>query len=100
MQLFLANAYFTCQMYMNGGIDEAQLLEMQFQTLKIVKPLIDAELKYLYKEQPPNEKPPNETTTQSQVDKSIKESAKEAADAVLKQKSAKPEESPKPTDGN
>ena len=47
VQLFLANSYFACQMYMNGGIDEKQLLQMQFETLKIAVPLIQAELKYL-----------------------------------------------------
>ena len=33
VQLFLANAYFICQMYMNGGIDEAQMVEFQLRTL-------------------------------------------------------------------
>ncbi len=48
MQLFLANAYFTCQMYMNGGIDAAQMLEMQFQALKYATPLIEQELGLMY----------------------------------------------------
>ena len=93
MQLFLANSYFTCQMYMNGGIDERQLLEMQFQTLKIVEPLISAELPYLYKEAPEKV---TTTTTQAQMGQSVRDAAKQAADAVLSEKSAKPEESPKP----
>jgi hypothetical protein len=96
MQLFLANAYFTCQMYMNGGIDERQMLEMQFQTLKIVKPLIQEELKYLYKTQPTE----NEVAGQDTQGESIKEGAKELTDSVLREKSKKPEDSPKPTPGN
>ena len=96
MQLFLANAYFTCQMYMNGGIDERQMLEMQFQTLKIVKPLIQEELKYLYKTQSTD----NEEAGQDTQGESIKEGAKELTDSVLREKSKKPEDSPKPTPGN
>lgn len=93
MQLFLANAYFTCQMYMNGGIDEAQMLQMQFQTLKIIEPLIQEELKYLYKDQ---SKETEQGAMNSQEDL-IKKGAKELTDSVLKEKSAKPEESPKQT---
>jgi hypothetical protein len=93
MQLFLANAYFACQMYMNGGIDERQLLEMQFQTLRIIEPLILEELKYLYKDHP-------RETTQLPQEQSIKEGAKELTDSVLKEKSAKPNDSSTPTPGN
>ena len=95
VHLFLANAYFICQMYMNGGIDEAQMVEFQLRTLNTVTPLIDAELKYLYKEDQLNHATPK---TQPQMENSIK-SSKEEADAVLKNKSASPEESPKPKDG-
>lgn len=93
MQLFLANSYFTCQMYMNGGLDERQMLEMQFQTLKIIEPLILEELKYLYKDHP-------KETTQLPQERPIKEGAKELTDSVLKEKSAKPNDPPTPTPGN
>ncbi len=96
VQLFLANSYFACQMYMNGGIDERQLLEMQFRTLEIAVPLIGAELKYLYKDQSKAPEPQAGT----EQGKAIQEKAKELTDSVLKEKSAKPEESPKPIPGN
>jgi hypothetical protein len=96
VQLFLANSYFACQMYMNGGIDERQLLQMQFQTLQITVPLIEAELKYLYKD----ESTAAESAAGHPQGQSIKKTAEELTDSVLKEKSAKPEESPKPTPGN
>jgi hypothetical protein len=96
VQLFLANSYFTCQMYMNGGIDAAQLLKMQFETLQITVPLIEAELKYLYKDEPkvagPEAKLPQ--------GEAIKKTPNELTNSILEEKSAKPEESPKPTPGN
>ena len=84
MQLFLANSYFTCQMYLNGGIDERQLLEMQVQTLSVVEPLIRAELEYMYTAEIKKEAPEaNKIDVQAIVNK------------ILEQKSAKPEEAPK-----
>lgn len=103
MQLFLANAYFTCQMYMNGGLDERQMLEMQFQTLKIVEPLIAAELPYLHRgdnESPVKPKDTSSNTNTGNQSNGIKKGAQDATDAVLQQKSARPEESPKPATGN
>ncbi len=91
MQLFLANSYFTCQMYMNGGIDERQLLEMQFQTLKIIEPLITSEIELMYK----NNGNTNGTASVPPTSKSSDEIKKEVSDTVteiLKQKSAKPDE--------
>lgn len=101
MQLFLANAYFTCQMYMNGGLDERQMLEMQFQTLKIVEPLIAAELPYLHrKDNEPAGKPKEAATSTSNHSNTITKGARDAADAVLQQKNARPEDSSKPASGN
>jgi len=95
IQLFLANAYFTCQMYMNGGIDERQLLEMQFQTLKIVEPLISTELSYMYprhggKDEGAQTKPAGASSN------AIKKDVSDTVTEILNQKSAKPNESPKP----
>lgn len=96
MQLFLANAYFTCQMYMNGGLDERQLLEMQFQTLKIVEPLISAELMYMYN-QP---KGLDVKTPQKKSATDLKDEVSRTVTEILNKKSAKPEESPQPTEGD
>lgn len=97
MQLFLANAYFTCQMYMNGGIDERQLLEMQFQTLQIVQPLISAELGLLYQQQKDEAgKTPAKPVTPPESSEAIKSNASKNAAEVLKQKNAKPEEAATP----
>jgi len=97
MQLFLANAYFTCQMYMNGGIDERQLLEMQFQTLQIVEPLISAELGFMYQQEKEQAgKTPAKPVTTPESSETIKSNASKNASEVLKQKNAKPEEAAPP----
>ena len=49
IQLFLANSYFICQMYMNKAIDEVQLMELQLRTLNAVAPLIEKEITLMYK---------------------------------------------------
>lgn len=98
MQLFLANSYFTCQMYMNGGLDERQMLEMQFQTLKIVEPLISKELVLMY---PQNSDKPEQqkekTSSKPEISNGIKEDASNAVTEILKQKNARPDEAPKPS---
>lgn len=99
MQLFLANSYFTCQMYMNGGLDERQMLEMQFQTLKIVEPLISAELPLLYRKNGEAGEEAKAPDANSPAAK-IKEEAKKAATEILNQKSARPEEATKPAGSN
>ena len=48
MQLFLANAYFICQMYMNNAINEIQLMDLQLRTLNAVAPLIEKEIAFVY----------------------------------------------------
>ncbi|CAM3076144.1 hypothetical protein VINE108274_16720 [Vibrio neptunius] len=48
-QLFLANSYFICQMYMNEAITKEQLLYLQLQTLHAVAPLIQKEIDLMYK---------------------------------------------------
>lgn len=99
MQLFLANSYFACQMYMNGGIDERQLLEMQFLTLKIVEPLILAELPYLYQGQKNGTKDdkPASTVVPKSAD-AIKDDVSKTVTDILNKKSAKPDEAPKQVD--
>jgi len=95
MQLFLANSYFTCQMFMNGGIDERQLLEMQIQTLEIIKPLISTEIKLMYQ----NNVKKDEISSAQSTSKSSEEIKKDVSDTVteiLKQKSAKPDEASTP----
>jgi len=51
MQLFLSNAYFICQMYMNKAINEIQLIELQLKTLNAVAPLIEKEVSLMYQNQ-------------------------------------------------
>jgi len=48
MQLFLANSYFVCQMYMNKAINEKQVLEYQTQVFDQAAKLIEIELPFLY----------------------------------------------------
>lgn len=58
MQLFLANSYFVCQMYMNGAINERQLLEYQMSVFNSAASLIEKELPLLYKQSEPQEDAP------------------------------------------
>ena len=51
MQLFLANAYFICQMYMNQAINEVTLIELQLKTLNAIAPLIEKEVDLMYQNQ-------------------------------------------------
>ena len=95
MQLFLANSYFTCQMYMNGGLDERQLLEMQFQTLKIVEPLISTEIKLMYQKNGENDEV-RKTSATSKSSDAIKLDVTKTVTDILKEKSAKPTEAPQP----
>jgi hypothetical protein len=53
MQLFLAHAYFICQMFMNEAIDEKKLIDLQLETLLLVKPLIEKEVSLMYQNQVP-----------------------------------------------
>lgn len=48
MQLFLANSYFVCQMYMNKAINETQLLQYQMTVFNSAASLIEKELSFLY----------------------------------------------------
>lgn len=48
MQLFLANSYFVCQMYMNKAINERQLLEYQMAVFNSAATLIEKELPLMY----------------------------------------------------
>jgi hypothetical protein len=50
VQLFLANSYYTCQMYLNGAISGEQLVTMQLQTLNSIAPILEKELPLLYNE--------------------------------------------------
>lgn len=95
MQLFLANSYFACQMYMNGGIDERQLLEMQFQTLKMIEPLIFAEIKLMYQNNGENGAE-NDDKNHKKSSDAIKSDVNKTVTDILKEKSAKPAESPQP----
>ena len=95
VQVFLANSYFACQMYMNGGIDAAQLLKMQIETLELTLPLIEAELKYLYKDQPKVA----ESETKLPQGKAIQKTPNEIIDSILNESNKKPEEAPQPTPG-
>jgi hypothetical protein len=48
VQMFLANSYYTCQMYMNGAISGEQMVEFQIRTLNQLTPVLIAELPLLY----------------------------------------------------
>jgi len=48
VQLFMANSYFLCQMYMNKAITGTQLLEAQTQLLNSIGPIIVEEIPLLY----------------------------------------------------
>ncbi len=48
MQLFLANSYFVCQMYMNQAINEEQLLKYQMEVFISAATLIEKELPLMY----------------------------------------------------
>ena len=48
VQMFLANSYYTCQMYMNGAISGEQMVEFQLKTLNQLTPVLIAELPLLY----------------------------------------------------
>lgn len=50
VQLFLANSYYTCQMYLNGAISGEQLVTIQLQTLNSIAPILEKELPFLYRE--------------------------------------------------
>ena len=70
-------------MYMYGGIDERQWLEMQVQTLKVVDPLIRAELEVMYKSEIKDLPIPDTEDVSAIVQK------------ILQRRSARPDESPK-----
>tara|TARA_B100002003_G_C14156507_1_gene556933 strand:- start:7734 stop:8375 length:642 start_codon:yes stop_codon:yes gene_type:complete len=50
VQLFLANSYYTCQMYLNGAISGEQLVTLQLKTLNSIAPILEKELPLLYNE--------------------------------------------------
>lgn len=49
IQMFLANSYYTCQMYMNGAISGEQMVEVQLKSMNQIIPVLIAELPLLYK---------------------------------------------------
>ena len=84
MQLFLANSYFTCQMYMNNAISKKEMLEMQIRTLEAVKPLIQYELYYQ-----------NQYLMPSREEKHSNHRIIESTQGVMNQPNNKPEPTPK-----
>ena len=62
MQLFLANAYFLCQMYMNNAIEAEELIRLQLETLNSIGPLIENEIQFMYNE------PKIQNTSYKQID--------------------------------
>ena len=47
MQLFLASAYFSCQMYMNDAITRKELIDIQMRALEAAGPLIKLEIELM-----------------------------------------------------
>ena len=50
MQLFLANSYFVCQMYMNNAISAKEMMDYQMRVFASAAAMINAELPYMYKQ--------------------------------------------------
>lgn len=48
VQMFLANSYYSCQMYMNEAISGEQMVEVQLKTMALLIPLLEKELPLLY----------------------------------------------------
>lgn len=48
VQLFLANSYYGCQMYMNGAISGEQLVKLQLETMTRILPVLEKEISVLY----------------------------------------------------
>ena len=48
MQLFLANSYFVCQMYMNEAISALDLIGYQKEAFKQAARLIESEIPHMY----------------------------------------------------
>lgn len=48
VQLFLANSYYSCQMYLNGAISGEQLVTLQLEMLNSIVPILEKELPLLY----------------------------------------------------
>lgn len=57
VQLFLANSYYTCQMYMNGAISGEQMVEVQLKTLNQIAEILITELPLLYNSTAPKAAP-------------------------------------------
>ena len=95
IQLFLANSYYTCQMYMNGGIDEGQLLRMQLETLKVVEPIIIEEIRMMYKTSDKEDSKATPDPTKPKSLNDVEKEVKQIEKRILNNPSAKPEEAPK-----
>ncbi|MEN1835359.1 hypothetical protein AAIM60_21000 [Pseudomonas lijiangensis] len=50
MQLFLANSYFVCQMYMNDAISAKEMMDYQMKVFDAAANIIKSELPYMYKQ--------------------------------------------------
>ncbi len=70
VQMFLANSYYTCQMYMNGAISGEQMVEFQLKTLNQLTPVLIAELPLLYGS---TEKPAESKVEPLDVNQAIKD---------------------------
>lgn len=88
VQLFLANSYYTCQMYLNGAISGEQLVTLQLQTLNSIAPILEKELPLLY-----NEK---ETTNESKyVPLDINEAIRQLFNSSIKTSEEEDQTKPK-----
>ncbi|WP_143512702.1 hypothetical protein [Vreelandella utahensis] len=87
VQLFLANSYYGCQMYLNGAISGEQLVTLQLETLNSIAPVLEKELPLLY-----NEKETSDESTYVPLD--INRIIKELFDSSIK--TSKEEDQTKP----
>ena len=89
VQMFLANSYYTCQMYMNGAISGEQMVEFQLKTLNQITPVLMAELPLLYGS---TEKSVESKVKPLDVNEAIKDLFKSSLKTTEQEQSEKPTE--------
>ncbi len=89
VQMFLANSYYTCQMYMNGAISGEQMVEFQLKTLNQLTPVLIAELPLLYGS---TEKPTESKVEPLDVNQAIKDLFNSSLKTSDQEQSEKPTE--------
>ena len=89
VQMFLANSYYTCQMYMSGAISGEQMVQAQITTLNQLTPILLAELPLLYGS---TEKPVQSKVKPLDVNEAIKEIFKSSLKTSEQEQAEKPKD--------